>query len=37
MVDQIRFNQAMNKGRVVIENSFGTLKNRWRIFKIFNA
>jgi hypothetical protein len=37
MVDEIRFNRAMNKGHVVIENPFGTLKNRWRILRIFNA
>jgi len=33
MVDQIRFGQSMNKGRVLIENAFGTLKNQWKIFK----
>jgi hypothetical protein len=27
MVDQIRFDQSMNKGHVLIENAFGTLKN----------
>jgi hypothetical protein len=26
MVDQIRFDQSMNKGRVLIENAFGTFK-----------
>jgi hypothetical protein len=37
MVDQIQFDQSMNKRHVLIENAFGTLKNRWRIFKIFDA
>jgi hypothetical protein len=37
MVDQIRFDQSMNKSRVMIENAFGTLKNQWRILKKFNA
>jgi len=27
----------MNSGRVVIEQAFGTLKNRWRILKNFNS
>jgi hypothetical protein len=27
MVDQIRFDQSMNKGCVLIENAFVTLKN----------
>jgi hypothetical protein len=26
MVDQIRFDQSMNKGHVLIDNAFGTLK-----------
>jgi hypothetical protein len=37
MVDQIRFDQSLNKIHVLIENAFGVLKNRWRIFKKFNA
>jgi hypothetical protein len=37
MVDQIQFDQFLNKGRVLIENAFGTLKNRWRILKKFNV
>ncbi len=37
MVDQIWFDQSMNKGHVLIENAFGTLKNRWRILKKINA
>ncbi len=37
MVDQIRFDQSMNKGCVLIEITFGTLKNWWKIFKIFNV
>jgi hypothetical protein len=27
----------MNKGHVLIDNAFGTLKNRWRILKTFNV
>ncbi len=37
MVDQIRFDQSMNKGCNLIENAFGTLKNQCRILKNFNA
>jgi len=37
MVNQIRFDQSMNKGRVLIKNAFGTLKNWWRILKKINA
>jgi hypothetical protein len=37
MVDQIRFDQSMNKGHVLIENAFGTLKNQWKILKKINA
>jgi hypothetical protein len=36
MVDKIRFDSAFNGGRVVIEQVFGSLKNRWRILKAFN-
>jgi hypothetical protein len=35
-VDKIRYNSNMNLGKVVIENAFGSLKNRWRILKHFN-
>ena len=28
--DQSRFNKAMNKSRVVVEQAFGKLKCRWR-------
>jgi hypothetical protein len=31
-----RYDSCMNSGRVVIENAFGTLKNRWRVLKNFN-
>jgi hypothetical protein len=27
----------MNKGKVVIENAFGSLKNQWPILKHFNS
>ena len=36
MVDKIRFDSAVNGGRVVIEEAFRSLKNRWRILKAFN-
>jgi hypothetical protein len=36
-LDKIMFNQQMNVGRVSIENAFGILKNRWRIFHCINA
>ena len=32
-----RFDSSMNSGRVVIEQTFGTLKNRWRILRNFNS
>ena len=32
-----RFDHSMNSGRVVIEQAFGSLKNRWRILKHFNS
>jgi hypothetical protein len=31
-----KYDSCMNSGRVVIENAFGTLKNRWRVLKKFN-
>lgn len=31
VVDKMRFDSAVNGGRVVIEQAFGSLKNRWRI------
>jgi hypothetical protein len=35
-VNKIRYDFSMNKGRVVIENPFGSLNNRWRILRHFN-
>ena len=35
-MDKRRFDNSMNSGRIVIEQAFGTLKNRWRILKNFN-
>ena len=32
-----RFDECVNVGRVVIENAFGALKNRWKILKNFNV
>lgn len=36
MVDKMRFDSAVNGERVVIEQTFGSLKNQWRILKAFN-
>lgn len=36
-VDKTRFDFGINSGRVVIENTFASLKNRWQILKHFNA
>ena len=36
-MDKRRFDNSMNSGRIVIEQAFGTLKNRWRILKNFNS
>ena len=35
MVDKMRFEFVVNGRRVVIEQTFGSLKNRWRILKDF--
>ncbi len=32
-----RYDSAMNLGRMIIENSFGTLKNMWPILKHLNS
>ena len=34
--DSSNFDSSVNSGRVVIEQAFGALKNRWRILKGFN-
>ena len=34
--DKRRFDESLNSGRVVIEQAFGALKNRWRILKNLN-
>ena len=34
--DKRRFDECVNVERVVIENAFEALKNRWRILKNFN-
>ena len=36
MVNKMRFDSAVNGGRVAIEQTFGSLKNRWHIRKAFN-
>ncbi len=36
-MDKIRYDSNMNSGKVVIENAFDFLKNRWRILKHFNS
>jgi hypothetical protein len=35
-VNNIRYDSNMNSRRVVIENAFGSLKNRWKILKHFD-
>jgi hypothetical protein len=35
-VEKIRYGSNMNLRKVVIENAFGSLKNRWKILKHFN-
>jgi hypothetical protein len=35
-VDKTRYDFNMNSRKVVIENVFGSLKNRWRILKHFD-
>jgi hypothetical protein len=35
-VDKIRYDSNLNSRKVVIENAFGSLKNRWRILKHFD-
>ncbi len=35
-MDKHRYDSSMNLGRVIIENAFGSLKNRWRILRHFN-
>jgi hypothetical protein len=34
--DKKKFDESLNSGRVVIEQDFGALKNRWRILKNLN-
>jgi hypothetical protein len=36
-VNKKRYDNDMNFARLIIENVFGSLKNRSRIFKIFNS
>jgi hypothetical protein len=36
-VDKIKYACSMNKGKVVIENVLGSLKNQWPILKLFNS
>ncbi len=35
-VDKIRYDPNMNLGKVVRENAFGSLKNKWKFLKHFN-
>ena len=34
--DKRRFDESLNSGKIVIEQAFRVLKNRWRILKILN-
>jgi hypothetical protein len=36
-VDKIKYDSNMNSGKVVIENAFGSLKNKRKILKHFNS
>jgi hypothetical protein len=36
-VDKIKYDSNMNSRKVVIENAFGSLKNKWKILKHFNS
>jgi hypothetical protein len=36
-VDKITYDSNMNSRKVIIENAFGSLKNRWKILKHFNS
>jgi predicted Ser/Thr protein kinase len=36
-VNKISYDSNMNLRRVVMENAFGSLKNKWRILKHFNS
>ena len=36
MVDNMRFDSIVNGGRMVINQAFGSLKNRWHILKVFH-
>lgn len=35
-VDKTKFDFSMNSGRIVLENIFASLKNKWQVFKHFN-
>ena len=36
VVDKMRFDSVVYGGKMVIEQAFGSLKNRWHILKAFN-
>ncbi len=36
-MDKIIYDSDINSRRVIIENAFGSLKNRWQILKRFNS
>jgi hypothetical protein len=36
-VNKIKYDSSMNKSKVVTENAFDSLKNRWRILKHFHS
>jgi hypothetical protein len=37
IVDKIRYDSNLNSRKLVIENAFDFLKNRWKILKHFNS
>ncbi len=36
-MDKPKYDSSMNSGKVIIENAFGSLKNRWHILRHFSS